>query len=207
VQPVWDFDAITSHLAVWHAYDPAVKAELYSTCLTTTGGGIYLIDPIPLQKRALDQLIGSSGVAGIIVTNSNHQRAAAQLAQECAVPIFAHRKAFPNDQLSSLRTIADGEEICEGFRVIGIEGAPPGELVLHYTGHGGMLIIGDALINFEPHGFAFLPAKYCSNQNQMRRSLRKLLDYKAERMFFAHGMPILTGASKRLEDLLDSQSS
>ena len=200
-----DFDAVTSHLAVWHTYDPAVRAELYSTCLATTGG-IYLIDPIPVQKRALDQLIGSCAVAGIIVTNSNHHRAAVQFAQQLAVPIFAHCEAFPNDQLSSLTNIADGEEICEGLHVIGIEGAVPGEIVLHYTGYGGMLIIGDALINFEPHGFTFLPSKYCSNQKQMRRSLRKLLDHKAERMFFSHGVPILAGASERLQDLLDNQS-
>jgi glyoxylase-like metal-dependent hydrolase (beta-lactamase superfamily II) len=62
--------------------------------------------------------------------------------------------------------------------------------------------MGDALINFEPYGFTFLPAKYCSNQKQMRRSLRKLLDYKAERIFFAHGTPILAGASERLKSLL-----
>jgi glyoxylase-like metal-dependent hydrolase (beta-lactamase superfamily II) len=206
VQSVRDFDAITADLAVWHAYDPAVRAELYTTCLTTPDG-MYLVDPILLQKRALDQLIGSSRVAGIIVTNSNHHRAAVQFAQQLAVPIFAHRETFPNDQGSSLRTTPDGEEICEGLHVISIEGAPPGEIVLHYTGYGGMLIVGDALINFEPHGFTFLPAKYCSNQKQMRRSLRKLLDYKAGRMFFAHGMPILTGASERLQHLLDSQSS
>lgn len=205
MQAVRDFDAITSHLAVWHVYDPAVRAELYSTCLATTGG-IYLIDPIPLQKRALDQLIGSSGVAGIIVTNLNHHRTAERFAKQLAVPIFAHRETFPNDQPSSLRTIADGDEICEGLHVIGIEGAPPGELVLHYTGYGGMLIVGDALINFEPHGFTFLPAKYCSNQKQMRRSLRKLLDHKAERIFFAHGLPILTAASERLQDLVNSAS-
>lgn len=205
VQPVRDIDAIASDLAVWHAYDPAVRAELYSTCLAITGG-IYLIDPIPLQKQALDQLIGSCGIAGIIVTNSNHHRAGVQFAQQLAVPIFAHREAFPNDQRSSWRTIADGEEICEGLHVIGIEGAPPGEIVLHYTGYGGTLIVGDALINFEPHGFTFLPAKYCSNQKQMRQSLRKLLEDRAERMFFAHGVPILSDATERLRHLLDNQS-
>ena len=203
MQSVRDFDAITSDLAVWHAYDPAVRAELYSTCLTTSSGGIYLVDPIPLEKRALDELIGASGAAGIIVTNSNHHRAAVQFAQQLGVPIFAHREAFPNDPQNLLRSIADGEEICEGLHVIGIEGAPPGEIVLHYTGYGGLLIVGDALINFEPHGFTFLPAKYCSNQKQMRRSLRTLLAYKAERIFFAHGTPILTGASERFLSMLD----
>jgi len=88
--------------------------------------------------------------------------------------------------------------------VIAIEGAAPGEIVLHYASNGGTLIVGDALINFEPYGFTFLPGKYCSNEKEMRRSLRKLLDYKAERILFAHGTPILSGASDRLQKLLDS---
>jgi glyoxylase-like metal-dependent hydrolase (beta-lactamase superfamily II) len=66
---------------------------------------------------------------------------------------------------------------------------------------GGTVIVGDALINFEPYGFTFLPAKYCSNQKQMLRSLRRLLDYKAKRMLFAHGTPILSGTTERLQAL------
>jgi glyoxylase-like metal-dependent hydrolase (beta-lactamase superfamily II) len=64
------------------------------------------------------------------------------------------------------------------------------------------MIVGDALINLEPYGFTFLPGKYCSNEKEMRRSLQKLLDYKAERILFAHGTPILSGVSDRLRDLL-----
>jgi glyoxylase-like metal-dependent hydrolase (beta-lactamase superfamily II) len=88
--------------------------------------------------------------------------------------------------------------------VIRIEGAAAGEMVLHYAPDGGTLIVGDALINVEPYGFTFLPAKYCSNEKEMRRSLQKLLDYKAERMLFAHGTPILSGASDRFRGLLGS---
>jgi hypothetical protein len=36
----------------------------------------------------------------------------------------------------------------------------------------------------------------------MRHSLSKLLDHSFERMFFAHGTPILMGARRRLEQLL-----
>ena len=86
--------------------------------------------------------------------------------------------------------------------MIAIEGAGPGEIALYYPADNGTLILGDALINFEPYGFTFLPRKYCSNEKEMRQSLRKLLDYKAERMLFAHGMPILSGASERLRGLL-----
>jgi Metallo-beta-lactamase superfamily len=119
-----------------------------------------------LQKQALDGLIGSSRVQGIVVTNSNHRRATAQFAQQFQVCIFAHRQTFPDDKPSRLTTITDGEGISDGLRVIDIHGAAPGEIVLHFASNGETLMVGDALVNFEPYGFLFLPAKYCSNQNR-----------------------------------------
>jgi glyoxylase-like metal-dependent hydrolase (beta-lactamase superfamily II) len=205
MQPASDFDRIASNIAIWHNYDPEVKAELYSTWLIAAGGA-YLIDPIALQEPALEKLTSLASVRGIIVTNSNHYRFAAPYAERFSVTIFAHGDTFPNGQLSRLKIVSDGDEICDGLRVIGIAGAPLGEIVLHYSGDGGTLIVGDALINFEPYGFAFLPPKYCTNQTQMRRSLRKLLDYKTKRILFAHGTPILTTASERLRALLNSGS-
>jgi len=203
VRPASDFDRIASYLALWHSYDPAVKAELYSTCLLTSDGAC-LIDPIPLESEALDELVGSARVAGIIVTSSNHDRASSRFAEKFSVPIFAPSETFPDKTPRKFRSVADGDEICDGLRVIGIEGAGPGEIALYHPADNGTLIVGDALINFEPYGFTFLPAKYCSNQKQMQRSLRKLLACRAERMLFAHGIPILSGASERLRGLLDS---
>ena len=203
MRPVSDFDRIASNIAIWHGYDSAVKAELYSTCLRTPGG-TYFIDPIPLASEALYELIGSSCIAGIIVTNGNHHRASAKFAEKSSVPLFGRTEAFPNKAARELKRVTDGDEISEGLRAIGIEGAGDGEIALHYAPDGGTFIIGDALINFEPYGFTFLPAKYCSNQKQMRRSLRKLLAYKADRMLFAHGLPILSAASERLRGLLES---
>lgn len=203
---VSDFDRIASNIAIWHGYDPGVKAELYSTSLTTSEG-MYLIDPIPLEKEALDELIGSDCVAGIIVTNSNHHRASARFAEQFAVPVVACCDLSPNNPPRRSGSVADGDRICDELRVIGIEGAAAGEIALHYLPDGGTLIVGDALINFEPYGFVLLPGRYCSNEKEMRRSLQKLLDYKAERILFAHGTPILSKASERLQDLLGSSKT
>ena len=75
-------------------------------------------------------------------------------------------------------------------------------MALHYSSNGGTMVVGDALINFEPHGFGLLPAKYCLDSKLMRRSLEKILDYAFDRMLFAHGTPILSGARQRTEQLL-----
>jgi glyoxylase-like metal-dependent hydrolase (beta-lactamase superfamily II) len=203
VRPASDFDRIAPHLALWHGYDPAVKADLYSTCVLTPRGA-YLVDPIPLQSETLDELLGSSRVSGIIVTSSNHHRASAQFAEQFSIPVFARCETFSGKMPRQFNELVDGDKICDELQVIDIESAGPGEIALHYAPNGGTLIVGDALINFEPYGFTFLPAKYCSNAKEMRRSLRKLLRYKAERMLFAHGSPILSAASDRLHGLLGS---
>jgi hypothetical protein len=202
VRPASDFDRIAPYLALWHRYDPAVKAELYSTCLLTSDGAC-LIDPIPLESEALDELVGLVRVAGIIVTSSNHDRASSRFAEQFSVPIFAPSETFPDKTPRKFRSVANGDEICDELLVIAIEGAGPGEIALYYPADNGTLIVGDALINFEPYGFTFLPGKYCSDEKEMRQSLRKLSVCRAERMLFAHGMPILSGASDRLQRLLD----
>ena len=203
VRPASDFDRIAPYLALWHCYNSAVKAELYSTWLLTSDGAC-LIDPIFLENEALNELAGSARVAGIIVTSSNHDRASAHFAEKFSVPIFARRDASPDKTPDEFRSVAGGDEICDDLRVIAIEGAGPGEIALYHPADNGTLIVGDALINVEPYGFTFLPGKYCSNEKEMRQSLRKLLACRAERMLFAHGMPILSGASDRLQRLLDS---
>ena len=88
-----------------------------------------------------------------------------------------------------------------------IGGAAPGEIALYSSGEDGTLIMGDALIHFEPYGFTFLPPKYCTNFKEMRKSLRDLLTYDVKRMLFAHGMPIVANANRRLRQLLDGDGT
>ncbi len=101
----------------------------------------------------------------------------------------------------------DGQQLAGSLSVITLDGGPDGEIALHSSDHGGTMIVGDALINFEPYGFTLLPAKYCTNSKQLHKSLHKLLAYSFERMFFAHGTPILARARARIEQLLDNDWS
>lgn len=95
MQAIRDFDSITSYLAIWHTYNAAVKAELYSTCLTTVAR-IYLIRPYSFAEENTRQPDQSSRVVGIVVTNSNHRRVAAKFAQRFQVPVCAHRETLPD---------------------------------------------------------------------------------------------------------------
>jgi len=178
-----EIEPVARGVWIWRVDDPAVKAELFSTGLETSGG-LYLIDPIPLARDAVVELTESGRIAGIVVTNENHIRAGRDFAEQYQVPI--HERTLKSD----------------GLIGIPIEGAPAGEMAILSERDGGTMVIGDALINFEPYGFSLLPAKYCSDRKAMRVSLGKLLDYSFDRMLFAHGMPILSSARRRLEQLL-----
>ena len=197
-----EIDRICRSIVAWHRYAPEVKADLFSTAVVTNAGA-YVIDPIEIEPERLRALIAPAPVAGVVVTNENHARAAAATAEAFGVDVYAKKAARDPLDLAATIEIADGEQFAAGLTAIAIEGAPAGEIALHAAFDGGSLIIGDALINMSSYGFTYLPAKYCTNQKQMRRSLRKLLDYEFERLVFAHGLPIVAGARQRLRALLE----
>jgi metallo-beta-lactamase superfamily protein len=196
-----DLEQIRPGLSLWQAYDRGAKADLFSTAIRASDG-LFLIDPILLHDLALARLVEQEPIAGVIVTNTNHHRAAPDYVIQFSAPLFASREntiAAP-----SFVPVDDGDRIGAELEVTFIDGAAPQEIALYHPADGGTLIIGDALINFDPYGFALLPDKYCTNAKQMRISLRKLLRFTCERMLFAHGTPILSGADSRLRRLLDA---
>lgn len=176
-----DVDLVAPGLFLWHAYDAKIKAELFATAFDSDAGR-YLVDPIPLRAQALDELAAGAKIVGVIITNENHHRASSEFGARFGVGISDAASKIDND-----------------IQVISIAGAAPGEIALCVR---GTLIVGDALINFEPYGFSFLPAKYCEDAKVMRRSLGQLLELDFSRILFAHGHPITTNAHERLAHLL-----
>lgn len=196
-----NLDEVSPGIFVWQKYENSVKAELFSTALSTQTG-TYVVDPITLDTNGLLQLGTSLKIAGICVTNCNHARAATEFATTFAVPIYVHNELRRNAEFPNATGLHDGELLAQGLTALTLEGGPAGEMALHCEENGGTMVLGDALINFEPSGFRLLPEKYCMNARLMRRSLRKLLDHPFDRIFFAHGTPILSKARARLEQLL-----
>ena len=201
MQHAQEIDRISPGIFIWQAYDSKIKADLFSTALETPAG-TYVVDPIPLSPDGLSGLRNCGTAAGIFVTNRNHTRAAAEFASAFSVSTYANHSLRSSPDFPQSTWVQDGEMFSEGLTAVTINGGPAGEMALHHNYNGGTVVIGDALINFEPHGFGLLPAKYCPDANLMRRSLRKLLDYQFERMLFAHGTPIPSHARARLEQLL-----
>ena len=198
-----EITTVAPGIYLWQAFDPAVRTELFSTALKRPDG-LFVIDPIPVEAEALTELLAHGSVAAVAVTNENHERSAADFARQFEAPVYvqaaiAHSIAVP-DPIG----VTPARGIGSGLTTIFLDGAPLGEMAIYCPDDNGTMVIGDALINSEPYGFSLLPAKYCRDLKAMRQSLRGLLDYEFERILFAHGIPIMTKARSRLEQLLNT---
>jgi glyoxylase-like metal-dependent hydrolase (beta-lactamase superfamily II) len=195
-----EFTRLFASAAIWFAYDPKIKAELFSTALAADNQ-VSIFDPIDLSPEGRAQLDSFGRVAQIIVTNANHLRDTTAFARFYSAPIFAPAELSP--ELPQHHVLSDDAHVGP-LQAIKIDGAAPGEFALYHSQDGGTLIVGDALINFDPHGFSLLPRKYCTDQKKMIRALQRLLELDFVRIFFAHGTPIMDRAHERLASLLES---
>jgi Metallo-beta-lactamase superfamily len=193
-----EFCRVSTAFTIWYTYNPTVNADLFSTACSA-GNEITVIDPIALPAFERARLDSLGRITNVVVTNSNHLRDTPNFCP--AASIFAPSELNP--QLTGNHALSDGLQI-GGLRAIKIDGAADGEFSLYHPDEGGTVIVGDALINFEPYGFDLLPKKYCIDQKRMIRSLDRLLELDFKRIFFAHGNPIMTGARERLASLLSS---
>jgi glyoxylase-like metal-dependent hydrolase (beta-lactamase superfamily II) len=189
----------------WQAFAPAVKTDL--TCAAFhVGRDWFFVDPIPLASPALDELAGRDvGEGAVLLTNGNHERAAAEFRDRFRVPVIGHADTAPEITIALDRVVGDGDILFGQFEVIALPGAVAGE-VAYLHAASGTLCVGDALIHLEPLGFVPLPAKYCRNARDLRAALPRLLDHAFDQITFAHGTPILVNARARLASLIDSLS-
>ncbi len=190
-------------LFCWQAYDPASKVDLHASAVAVDGQ-LYFVDPILLAEEALAELTADATPAGIVLTNANHARAAETFRRRFGVPVCVHPAAAATIGLASEAMLdAGGGPAFDGaFEAIPLPGAALGEIALYRADDGGLMIVGDAIINLPSPGFGVLPEKYCADPKLLRRSLATLLERPFARMLFAHGEPIVAKARTRLATLL-----
>lgn len=159
----------------WHAYDPACKAELWSTAYRAPGITI-LFDPIEWPGNTPQPM----GTIEIVKTNDNHDRACESLRRQFHAGITRQPA---------------------GFQIVSLPGAGVDEAAFFHPSSGS-LVVGDALIHLAPHPLMPLPDKYCTDSTILRTSLKELLKLPIRRIFFAHGAPILQDGLQQIRQLL-----
>lgn len=185
----------------WSQFDQQRDIDFNSVLWTRPGGNVA-IDPLPLSEHDADHLKSLGGVAWIVVTNSDHVRAAAALAEVTGARVAgpqAERDSFP---IACDRWLADGDEVVSGLVTYEMNGSKTlGELalVLEHT----TLITGDLVRCHEGGSLCLLPDPKLLDRGQAIVSVARLAGSgKIDAVLPGDGWPVFRGATAVLREML-----
>jgi len=164
--------------------------------------GNLCIDPVEPGENVLARL-ETLGVARILLTNRNHARRAALVAERTGAPIAIHPADADHAraQGAPIGAALDPGERIGSFTVIGVPGKSPGEIALHCP-RRRILIVGDAVVGNPPGKLSLLREKVMDDPRLLRASVAALTALEVEVLLPGDGVPILSDAGGRLRELV-----
>lgn len=190
-----------SDLYTWSAFDKERNVDFNSIAWIRPEGNI-LIDPMPLSSHDQEHLKSLGGAAWIVVTNSDHVRAAKDIADMTGAQIAAPAAEQQNFPIPVARWLNDGEELVPGLQVIELNGSKtPGELALLLE--KSTLITGDLVRAHRADSLMILPDAKLQNRAEAVASVRKLAQLSGvEAVLVGDGWQIFRDGGLRLKELV-----
>lgn len=190
-----------SDLYSWDVFDESRNVDFHGLAWVRPEGNV-LVDPVPLSAHDLAHLDSLGGAAIIVVTNSDHVRDAAPLAERYGARVLGPRAEAP--QVSGAGLLADGDEVVPGLVVVELDGSKtPGELalVLEET----TLITGDLIRAHRAGSLMLLPDAKLQDRDAAIASLRRLAAMPAIRaVLVGDGFQVFRQGHLLLRELLES---
>lgn len=187
-------------LLSWSTFDEARNVDFHGLCWVRPGGNV-LIDPLPMSPHDLAHLDAVGGAAWIVITNSDHTRAAQELAARYGAKLAgpaAERDTFP---FPCDRWLADGDAVVPGLTVITLDGAKtPGEVALLLEGR--TLITGDLVRAHTAAGLMILPDAKLVDKAAAIASVRRLAALPdVDAVLVGDGWQVFRGGGALLREL------
>jgi glyoxylase-like metal-dependent hydrolase (beta-lactamase superfamily II) len=187
-------------LYTWSSFDAERNVDFNSVLWVRPGGNV-VVDPLPLSEHDRKHLAELGGAAWIVITNSDHVRASAELRESTGAQLAgpaAEKAAFP---IACDRWLEGGEELVPRLRVLALEGSKtPGELalVLEET----TLVTGDLVRAHRAGALMMLPAAKLADPLAATRSVAALADLpKIEAVLVGDGWSLFSGGHAALRSL------
>lgn len=184
----------------WSVFDEARNVDFHALCWVRPAGNV-LIDPLPLSPHDEAHLRDLGGAAHIVLTNSDHTRAAQAIAAWSGAHILgpvAERDTFP---FPCDGWLGEGEEVVPGLRCVALEGSKtPGELALVLE--GTTLITGDLVRAHRAGALMMLPDAKLVDRARAVESVRRLAELPGiEAVLVGDGWQVFSGGDTLLRAL------
>jgi hypothetical protein len=185
----------------WSAFNEERNLDFHSVFWCGPQGNVA-IDPLPQSAHDRRHVAALGGVREIIVTNSDHLRAAAELAAETHARVWV--PMLERAALAALDPtgLSDGDTPVPGLRVLTLHGSKtPGEVALVIE--NDTLVVGDLVRGHRAGRLNLLPDSKLADKGQALESLSRLAAMKSiEAVLVGDGWPVFQGGSEALNALL-----
>jgi hypothetical protein len=184
----------------WSVFDRDRNMDFNSYVWIRPEGNI-LIDPLALSNYDFDRLNSFGGAAWIIITNSDHIRAAKSIAHVTGAKIAAplgEKETFP---IACDTWLMDGDDLVPGLQVFALSGSKtPGELSLLIQ--GTTLVTGDLIRAPKAGSLTILPDDKLSHKADAAASVRRIAAIDSiETVLVGDGWSVFRDGSDRLKEL------
>lgn len=190
-----------SNLFAWSAFNQERNIDFNATLYKRDDGNV-LIDPLPLSEHDRKHLEELGGAEWVVITNSDHVRATADIARQFGASVAGPAKEKDDFPLPCDRWLSDGNEVVAGLIVSEMHGSKtPGELALLLDGH--TLISGDLIRAHRAGTLMLLPDAKLSDREAALASVKRLLMHRSiDAVLVGDGWHVFRDGYDRLEELL-----
>lgn len=194
----------------------AERNMFFSSYLLVRDDGNVAFDPLPLDDAELGEVAALGGVQAILLTNRDHERAAAALRDRFGARIFASQAEADLFGLSIDERFEPGgvylpssrltvrDDVVPGIGALALHGAKtPGEVIYVFNDRRAA-IVGDALIGTPAGALSFLETSKLRDPQALALSLRPLWMLEPRALLLGDGTPLFAGVDSALGTLLES---
>jgi glyoxylase-like metal-dependent hydrolase (beta-lactamase superfamily II) len=184
----------------WSVFDEQRNVD-FNTTLWVRPGGNIVIDPMPMSDHDQAHLADLGGAAWVVVTNSDHLRAARELASRTNAQLAgpaAERETWPS---TCDRWLEDGDELVPGLVAFALDGSKtPGELALLIEGH--TLVTGDLIRAHRGGSLMILPDPKLTDRAAAIASVQRIAEIGSiEAVIVGDGWHVFRDGSASLRTL------
>jgi hypothetical protein len=189
-------------LYCWSEFDADRNVDFHSIAWIRPEGNV-LIDPLPLSDHDWAHLQSLGETKWIVITNSDHLRASAEIAAKTGAQIAAPQGEQDSFTIPVQRWLADGDAVVSGLMAIELHGSKtPGELalVLEET----TLITGDLVRAHQAGCLMLLPDAKLADRSQALASVQRLAALSnIDAVLVGDGWQVFQGGQQKLQDLIE----
>ena len=190
-----------SDLWGWSVFNVERNLDFNSVAWIRPEGNV-LVDPMPLCDHDRGHLAELGGAGVIVVTTSDHLRAAEALAREFDAELVGPRGERESLPAACSRFVGEGDQVVPGLVVMEMHGSKtPGELALCLE--GSTLITGDLVRGQRGGQLNLLPDAKLADPRAARQSVDRLAGLQAtEVVLVGDGWHVWSGGQSALRGIL-----